>query len=104
MVDTSSRAEHSSNIAAAPILDPIHMVTTPNLQSLPRRFISFRRVATRRAPENTKNGQPFLQSHRSFHEKNSSSTITHLTGIAFVGTGTISSLNFPEVVAAAALL
>jgi len=27
------------------------MVTTPNLQSLPRRFISFRRVATHRAPE-----------------------------------------------------
>jgi hypothetical protein len=32
----------------------MHMVTTPNLQSLPWRFISFRRVATQRAPEQKK--------------------------------------------------
>jgi hypothetical protein len=36
-----------------------------------------------KAPENTKNRKPFLQSYRSLHEKNSSSTITHLTGIAY---------------------
>jgi hypothetical protein len=51
---SSSTASPRSKTAAAPMPEPMHMEITPNRQSLPRRFISLRRVLTDRAPAKRK--------------------------------------------------